>query len=197
MFLRADTRYIAGVDEAGRGALAGPVAAACVVLPPFPALVGVKDSKKIAEKDREVLFDAIVKKAVAIGIAFSSPASIDENNILVATLATMERAVANLGLEPDVILVDGRDRIRCKGRVVAIPGGDGKSLAIAAASVVAKVARDRLMRKLHSKHPAYNFLKNKGYGTKEHVDAIRRLGLLPQHRRSYNVKSIAKSAEML
>jgi ribonuclease HII len=183
-------RRIAGVDEAGRGALAGPVVAAAVILPPDPDLVGVDDSKRLTEPFRERLFGDVVRAAIAVRIAFGHPALIDEKNILQATLMTMHRAVSRLGVRPDLVLVDGRDAINWDGPVAAVKKGDGKSLAIAAASVVAKVARDRLMRKLHNRFPQYNFLRNKGYGSREHLEAIVAHGAAPPHRRSFRPKII-------
>jgi ribonuclease HII len=183
-------RRIAGVDEAGRGALAGPVVAAAVILPPHSGLVGVDDSKRLSEPFREQLFGAIVATATAVTISFGHPALIDERNILQATLMTMHRAVARLGIRPDMVLVDGRDAIDWDGPVAAVKQGDGKSLAIAAASVVAKVARDRMMRKLHNRFPQYNFVRNKGYGSREHLEAILANGTAPPHRRSFRLKVI-------
>jgi ribonuclease HII len=181
-----DASILAGTDEVGRGALAGPVVAAAVVLPRGSRLVGVDDSKMLDEDVRELLFDVIVQRALAVGIAVSHPREIDRRNVLCASLEAMARAVANLRMKPDVILVDGRDRIDLvEHRVVPVIGGDGRSLSIAAASVVAKVARDRLMRRMHKTHPEYNFLSNKGYGTKDHIDAIVQHGMAPIHRRTY------------
>jgi ribonuclease HII len=183
-------RLVAGVDEAGRGALAGPVVSAAVILPPDPDLIGVNDSKKIPEKTRETLFDTIISASVGVTIALGSPALIDERNILQATLYTMHRAVSRLRTRPDIVLVDGRDVFQWDGPVVAVKKGDSQSLAIAAASVVAKVARDRLMRKLHKQFPHYNFESNKGYGSREHMDAIIERGLAPVHRRSFRPKVV-------
>jgi ribonuclease HII len=180
-----DGATLAGADEVGRGALAGPVVAAAVVLPRDSRLIGVDDSKVLGEDEREALFAVIVRAALSVGIGFSHPRDIDRRNILNASLEAMARAVANLRRETDVLLVDGRDGLDVDGRVVPVVKGDGKSLSIAAASVVAKVARDRLMRRLHNRHPAYNFLSNKGYGTKDHIDAIVRHGMAPIHRRSF------------
>ena len=196
-FRAGDQTMLAGVDEAGRGALAGPVVAAAVILPPYSNLTRVRDSKIVSEQERERLFSEIVDTALAIGIACSNARFIDTNNILVATLAAMTNAVKNLGMEPNVVIVDGRDIPVAPGRVIPVIGGDRTSLAIAAASILAKVARDRMMRKLHEKHPVYNFLKNKGYGTKEHVAAITAHGLISKHRKSYRVKSIEKNLQML
>jgi ribonuclease HII len=183
-------RVIAGVDEAGRGALAGPVVAAAVILPPDPGIIGVDDSKRLPERRREELFDEIVTAANAVAISFGHPPLIDERNILQATLMTMHRAVSRLGVRPDLVLVDGRDVIHWDGPVMAIVKGDATSLAIAAASVVAKVARDRMMRKLHRRFPHYNFVRNKGYGSREHLEAILEHGTAPPHRRTFRPKVV-------
>jgi ribonuclease HII len=188
--------YLAGVDEAGRGALAGPVVAAAVVLPPDSGLVGVNDSKRLTETQREAVFPLIVENALSIGIGIGKPALIDSRNILNATLAVMARAVANLRVSPSIILVDGRDRFECPGVVVPVVGADHRSLVVAAASVIAKVTRDRLMRRLHAKYPVYNFLENKGYGTREHLGAISRHGVIPEHRKSYRLKTVEKTGRL-
>jgi ribonuclease HII len=195
-FLQADARVLAGVDEAGRGALAGPVVAAAVILPPLSGLIGVNDSKKLKEAEREEYFDQIIEIAISIGIAQGTPRRIDRDNILNATLFAMAGAVAKLTVEPDIVLVDGRDTIYAGGRVIPVTRGDGKSLAVASASIVAKVMRDRTMRRLHRRHPEYNFTKNKGYGTKEHRQAILKYGILPQHRKTFTMKGIEKNAGM-
>ncbi len=187
---------LAGIDEVGRGALAGPVVAAAVILPRSSRLLGVNDSKALTEDEREALFQEIVLTARAIGISFNHPIAIDRDNILNATLITMARAYGNLGAGVDLVLIDGRDSIDIQTRVVPVIGGDGKSLSIAAASIVAKVARDRAMRRLHNSHPAYNFNNNKGYGTREHLDAIRKHGVTPLHRRSYRIKAVEKSPRL-
>lgn len=180
----------------GRGALAGPVVAAAVVLPRGSELIGVDDSKTLTEEEREALFSVIVGRAVAVGIALSHPQEIDRRNVLNASLQAMARAVGNLRIETDIILVDGRDRIDLSGRVVPVVGGDGKSLSIAAASVVAKVSRDRLMRRMHRAHPVYNFISNKGYGTKDHIDALARHGMAPIHRRTYCAAAVEKETSL-
>lgn len=197
MFQREGVHLLAGVDEAGRGALAGPVVAAAVVLPPLAGLLGVTDSKRLRPERREQLYGAILERAVAVGVAWSGPTFIDRNNILVATLSAMARAVARLTVSPDVILVDGNDGFEHPARVVPVPGGDGKSLAVAAASIVAKVTRDRMMDRLHRRYPAYNFRANKGYGTREHREAIIRHGMIAEHRKSYRIKGIEKDPKML
>ena len=187
---------IAGVDEAGRGALAGPVVSAAVVLRDDSRLLHVNDSKTIEEDEREALFAEIVASALSVGISFSQPAAIDRHNILQATLMSMHRAVNALRLTPDIVLVDGRELFQWQGRMVPVIKGDGKSLRVAAASIVAKVARDRLMRRLHRMYPRYGFDQNKGYGTREHWDAIRAHGMADVHRRSFVVKYIENQQPM-
>ncbi len=195
-YLSVGERLLAGVDEAGRGALAGPVVAAAVILPPDSGLFGVNDSKRLTEMRRESLFSSIVETAISVGIGVGQPALIDSENILNATLIAMARAVGNLGRIPALVLVDGRDGIDCLTGVVPVIGGDHKSLSIAAASVVAKVTRDRLMRKLHRRYPVYNFENNKGYGTREHLEAIERHGTTPVHRQSYRLKTVEKTLSL-
>jgi ribonuclease HII len=184
------------LDEAGRGALAGPVVAAAVILPWDSGLEGVNDSKLLTEKQRESLFPEIVSKALSVGIGVGHPALIDNRNILSATLDVMGRALRNLKLTPAVTLIDGRDRIESATTVISVIGGDRKSLSIAAASIVAKVSRDRLMRRLHKRFPAYNFFKNKGYGTREHLEAIGRHGMIAAHRKSYRIKTVEKTPRL-
>jgi ribonuclease HII len=187
---------LAGVDEAGRGALAGPVVAAAVVLRDDCDLIRVYDCKAVREADRESLFQDIVASALSVGIAFSHPAVIDRDNILQATLASMHRAVAALRLQPDLVLVDGRETIQWPGRVVPVVKGDAQSLCVAAASIVAKVARDRFMRRLHRVFPGYHFDQNKGYGTREHWAAIVAQGAAAVHRRSFLTKGVANEPSM-
>ncbi len=188
---------IAGVDEAGRGALAGPVVAAAVVLRGDCDLIRIYDSKAVDENDRESLFHDIVASAVSVGIAFSHPAVIDRDNILRATLASMHRAVAALRLRPDMVLIDGREGIQWPySHVVPVIKGDAKSLCVAAASIVAKVARDRFMRRLHRAFPSYHFDQNKGYGTRDHLAAIAAHGAVVVHRRSFLGKVVANEPSM-
>ena len=189
-------KILAGVDEAGRGALAGPVVAAAVILPRDSGLVGVNDSKRVSESQREALFPEIVKTALAVGIGIGNPRLIDSRNILNATLTAMARAIGCLRITPSIVLVDGRDRVECEVPVIPVIGGDRRSLSIAAASIVAKVTRDRLMRRLHARYPAYNFLENKGYGTREHLEAISRHGMIPDHRKSYRLKTVEKTERL-
>lgn len=174
---------IAGVDEAGRGPLAGPVVAAAVVL--GTVIEGVNDSKKLSEKKRELLYDRITREAVAYGIGQVDPRGIDEMNIRNATLAAMKQAVENLGIALDRVLVDGRDVIDVKYPVEAVVHGDATCYSIAAASILAKVTRDREMRKLDAKYPEYGFGQHKGYGTAAHIEVLRRIGPCPIHRASF------------
>lgn len=177
--------YIAGVDEVGRGPLAGPVVAACVILDKNKQILYLNDSKKLSEKKREALYTEICDSAVAYGIGIVSPARIDEINILNATYEAMRAAISNLKLKPDILLNDAVHIPEVDIKQVSIIKGDAKSVSIAAASIVAKVSRDRLMVDYDSLYPEYKFAKNKGYGTKEHISAIKEHGLCPIHRRSF------------
>ncbi len=185
--------HICGVDEAGRGPLAGPVCAAAVILPEGCIIEGVNDSKKLTEKKREALFDVIIETAVSCSIAFGTVEEIERDNILAATMNTMRRAVEGLSVKADFAMIDG-NRIppldipsRC------IVGGDAKSMSIAAASILAKVSRDRLMLKYAEQYPEYAFEKHKGYGTKLHVERILEYGECPIHRPSFLKKIYAKN----
>ncbi len=177
---------VCGVDEAGRGPLAGPVFAAAVIMPPGLIIEGVNDSKKISEKKRAELFDIICEKALSYGIAAASESEIDSINILQATYLAMERAVAALDTVPDMILVDGNrlpPHLPCEARTIV--KGDALSHSIACASILAKVARDTYILRLDEQYPQYGFAKHKGYGTAAHVDALREHGISPVHRRSF------------
>ena len=176
---------ICGVDEAGRGPLAGPVCAAAVILPHGLVIDGLNDSKKLSEKKREALFPLICEQALACSIAFSSVEEIEEINILQAAMLAMKRAIGGLNPQPELALIDGN---RCPETEVEsrfLIGGDGKCASIAAASVLAKVTRDRLMREMAEKYPLYGFEKHKGYGTKAHVEALRLYGPCEIHRPSF------------
>ena len=169
----------------GRGPLAGPVVAACVILDKNKQILYLNDSKKLSEKKREALYKEICESAVAYGIGIVSPARIDEINILNATYEAMRAAISNLKLKPDILLNDAVHIPKVDIKQVSIIKGDAKSVSIAAASIVAKVSRDRLMVEYDSLYPEYKFAKNKGYGTKEHIAAIKEHGLCPIHRRSF------------
>ena len=185
-------KVICGVDEAGRGPLAGPVYAAAVILPDGLEELGINDSKKMTEKKREALFDIICDNAIAYGIGFATEKEIDEINILQATYLAMRRAFEGLDIKPDMALVDGN---RDPGLGVAtrtIVKGDANSMSIAAASILAKVTRDRYMLEMDKKYPEYQFAKHKGYGTKLHYEMIEQYGILPDHRRSFLKKILEK-----
>ena len=176
---------VCGIDEAGRGPLAGPVVAAAVILPKNCEILYLNDSKQLTEKRREAMFDEIKDKAVAYGIGMASPARIDEINILQATYEAMRQAIAQLNPLPQVLL---NDAVRIPGvalQQVPIIKGDAKSLSIAAASVLAKVTRDRLMREYDALMPEYGFASNKGYGSAAHIEALQQYGPTPIHRRSF------------
>jgi len=177
--------YICGVDEAGRGPLAGPVCAAAVILPRGIEIAGLNDSKKLSAKKREALFDEIIKQAVAYGIAYASEKEIDEINILNATFTAMNRAISQLEQKPVLALVDGNTVKGIEMQARNVVGGDGKSASIAAASILAKVSRDRLMLEMAEKYPEYSFEKHKGYGTKVHYAALREYGPSPIHRLTF------------
>lgn len=183
-----DRRYsgvVIGTDEAGRGPLAGPVVAGACILPDGYFPHGLDDSKKLSEKKREQLYDEITANALFWGVGMASAAEIDEINILNAALLAMRRAIANAGGNPDVILVDGNVDRGFGREAHAIVGGDAKSPSIAAASIIAKVSRDRLMTELDAKYPEYGFAKHKGYPTKAHKLAVYEYGPCPEHRRSF------------
>ena len=176
---------ICGIDEAGRGPLAGPVVAAAVILDVNCPILYVNDSKKLSEKKREELYDEIMEKAVSVGVGIASPETIDEINILQADYVAMREAVSQLTPKPEVFLNDAVTIPGIGGRQVPIIKGDAKSLSIAAASIIAKVTRDRMMREYDKLFPKYDFAKNKGYGTAEHVAALKKFGPTPIHRRSF------------
>ena len=176
---------ICGIDEAGRGPLAGPVVAAAVILPRDVDYIYLNDSKKVTEKRREALFEQIVSTAVSYGIGIVSHDIIDEINILQATYKAMREAVENMKIRPDICLVDAVTVPELDIPQVPIVKGDAKSLSIAAASVLAKVTRDRIMIELGERYPQYGFEKHKGYGTKAHIDAIKGYGPCPEHRKTF------------
>lgn len=176
---------ICGIDEAGRGPLAGPVCAAAVILPENCIIDGLDDSKKLTEKKREALFDVITEKAIAYGIATASEKEIDEINILQATFLAMRRALNCLDSQPDFALVDGNRDPGLPIPTLTVVKGDSLSASIAAASILAKVTRDRLMLEADKTYPAYNFAKHKGYGTKVHYEALEKYGPCEIHRMSF------------
>ena len=178
-------RMIAGIDEAGRGALCGPVVAAAVILPPCLTISDVDDSKKISPKERERLFDLIMSLALSVGVGMGTPELIDRVNILQATRFAMVEAVKKLASQPDFLLIDGITPIDSPIPQKTIKKGDSLSLSIAAASIIAKVSRDRLMRELDVLHPGYGFANHKGYGCASHMEAIRRLGPTAVHRKTF------------
>ena len=182
---------VAGVDEAGRGPWAGPVVAAAVVLDPGRIPPGIDDSKALDADARERLYGQIAAAALAIGVGIGDVERIDRDNILAATMWAMARAVGELELEPKLAIVDGNRAPRLSCPVRTIVKGDAKCLSIAAASIVAKVTRDRLMIALGRELPGYGFERHKGYGTREHEDALRRLGVTPHHRRSFRQIQLA------
>ena len=179
----ADGLIVAGMDEAGRGPLVGPVVAACAVMKPDSALLWVDDSKKLSEKRRELLYDEIRADALQWAVGMASAEEIDRLNILNATKLAMRRAAEQISA--DIWLIDAVKGLGLPGREVPIIKGDASSYAIAAASILAKVTRDRLLRDLDERYPGYGFLRNKGYGTAEHIVALRELGPCPEHRRSF------------
>ena len=185
-------KYICGVDEAGRGPLAGPVCAAAVILPEDACIPGLNDSKKLSEKKREQLFDVITGKALAYCVAYGTLEEIEKFNILEATFLAMNRAVEGLKIKADFALIDGNRapkgmKIPCE----TVVKGDSKSMSVAVASVLAKVSRDRLMLEYDKKYPLYDFKKHKGYGTKEHTELIKKYGPCGIHRLSF-LKNILK-----
>jgi ribonuclease HII len=176
---------IAGVDEVGRGPLAGPVIAAAVIFPPAALIPGITDSKKLTAKQREALFPFIREKALAIGLGSVEAEEVDRINILQAALKAMKMAVLRLPISPDLLLVDGNRALDLTVPQQCLIRGDARSLTIGAASIVAKVIRDKMMESCHIRFPEYNFPGNKGYGTREHLEALRRYGPCPLHRRTF------------
>lgn len=177
--------YICGIDEVGRGPLAGPVVAGAVILPKDCDILYLNDSKQLSEKKREELYDVIMEKAVATGLGFVSPERIDEINILQATYEAMREAIGKLNPMPDILLNDAVNIPGVNIKQVPIIKGDAKSISIAAASIIAKVTRDRLMVQYDTVYPEYGFASNKGYGAQMHIDALRKFGPTPIHRKSF------------
>ncbi len=180
-----DLGWICGIDEVGRGPLAGPVVAGAVILPRDGKILYLNDSKQLTAKKRDELYDVIMREAVAVGIGYASPARIDEINILQATYEAMREAISKLSVKPDVLLNDAVKIPQVDIRQVPIIKGDAKSVSIAAASIVAKVTRDRLMEEYDKVLPGYGFASNKGYGSAEHIAALKEIGPSPIHRQSF------------
>lgn len=177
-------KLIAGVDEVGRGPLVGPVVTSAVILPVDYYDERINDSKKISEKKREILYDVIMENALSVGIGISSEDVIDEVNILEATKIAMKEAISNLSIKPEHVLIDAV-KLDIDIPSTSIIKGDAKSISIAAASIIAKVTRDRMMYELDKKYPMYDFGKNKGYGTKKHVEALYKYGPIKEHRKTF------------
>ena len=181
----SDCEYICGIDEVGRGPLAGPVIAAAVILPKDLEILYLNDSKQVSEKKREEIYDIIMEKAISVGIGSASHAVIDEINILNATYVAMREAISNLKVKPDLLLNDAVHIPEVDITQVSLIKGDARSVSIAAASIVAKVTRDRMMIEYEKVFPGYGFASNKGYGSKEHIEALKTIGPCPIHRRSF------------
>ena len=177
-------KNICGIDEAGRGPLAGPVVVAGVIMPENSMIEGVNDSKKVSEKKRELLYDKIIEEAISYSVAIIGQDVIDDINILEATKKAMIEAVNNLSVKPEHLLIDAV-KLNVDIPQTSIIKGDAKSESIAAASIIAKVTRDRMMIELDKEHPEYDFKHNKGYGTKKHIDAIEKYGILKEHRKTF------------
>ena len=182
---KKEYRYIAGIDEVGRGPLAGPVMAAAVVLPPYCELPGIDDSKKLTPLKREKLYADIFEVALSVGIGRVDQVEIDKINILNASLKAMAIALKNLSCPVEYVLVDGIFPVATDVSQMTLKKGDSQSVLIAAASVVAKVTRDKIMEAYHDQYPCYNFARNKGYGTREHLDALKKYGCSPLHRKTF------------
>ncbi len=183
-------KLVCGVDEAGRGPLCGPVVAAAVILKPGDKIEGVNDSKKLSEKKREKLYQDIMDNALAVGVGMSDVDVIEKVNILNATKLAMKQAIDNLGIVPEYVLIDGNQMIDINIDGETVVSGDAKSESIAAASIIAKVTRDRMLIEWDKEYPEYGFAKHKGYGTKAHIEAIGKYGLTPLHRPSFCTKFV-------
>jgi ribonuclease HII len=195
-YLTKKVKYLAGVDEAGRGPLAGPVVAAAVIFNNNTNIKDVNDSKQLTEKQREKLYDKIISSALAYSVSLIESGVIDQVNILNATLRAMKQAVDDLKIKPDIILVDGNRKFQSDIPVITIVKGDAKSFSIAAASILAKVTRDRLMKELSADYPVYLWEQNKGYPTKQHREIIKTVGPSPLHRKSF-LKKILTEQQVL
>jgi ribonuclease HII len=194
-FLKENVKLIAGTDEAGRGPLAGPVVAASVIFSEKTRIRGVKDSKLLTEELREKLLPRILDKALAYSVAVVSHGEIDRINILQASLFAMSTAIKRLKIKPDLVLVDGNKVFFSSIPCIPIIDGDYKSFSIAAASIIAKVTRDRIMKKLCPKFPVYNWSSNKGYATREHIEAIKNFGPCSLHRKTFLSKILTEQTE--
>lgn len=190
-FLTNNIELIAGVDEAGRGPLAGPVVAAAVIFSPSVFIEGVNDSKKLSEPQRENLFPLIIEKSLAYSVSAITQNKIDEINILNASLLAMHNCIKRLDVKPELVLIDGNKSFNCDIPLRTIVKGDSKSFCIAAASILAKVARDRIMKRLSGYYPAYNWDKNKGYPTRQHIETLKLVGPSPLHRKTFLRKIFA------
>ena len=195
-YLNEKVQYLAGVDEAGRGPLAGPVVAAAVVFCKNTFIKDVNDSKQLTENQREKLFDEIIIKALSYSVSIIDHNVIDEVNILNATMLAMKKAVDGLNIQPDLVLVDGNRKFQSEIPVIPIVKGDAKSFSIAAASILAKVTRDRLMKNLAIQYPVYLWEQNKGYPTKQHREIIKMVGPSPLHRKTF-LKNILTKQQFL
>jgi ribonuclease HII len=195
-YLGKKIKYLAGVDEAGRGPLAGPVVAAAVVFRKSTIIKGVNDSKLLTEKQREALYEKIISSALTFSVSIVEPVVIDEVNILNATLRAMKQAVDDLKIKPNLVLVDGNKAYHSDIPVVPIVKGDSKSFSIAAASILAKVTRDRLMKELAVQYPVYLWEQNKGYPTRQHREIIKNIGPSPLHRKSF-LKNILTEQQVM
>ena len=196
-FLTERISIIAGVDEAGRGPLAGPVVAAAVIFDNETVIEGIDDSKKLSEKKREELFEIIKEKSLSFGIGIVDEKLIDEINILNAALQAMKYAAEQLITKPDLIIIDGNKSFKSDIPTKTIVQGDAKSFSIAAASIIAKVTRDRIRREASESYPEYLWHKNKGYGTKQHIEAIHKFGFTEFHRKSFLTKILSPAENLL
>ncbi len=194
-FRTENVELIAGVDEVGRGPLAGPVVAASVIFPKRIFIKGIRDSKMLTEEERERVLPKILDKSLACSVAVISHAEIDRINILQASLLAMYNSIARLKVQPDLVLVDGNKGFNYPVPVIPVVKGDAQSFSIAAASIVAKVARDRIMKRLCPRFPQYLWSKNKGYATPEHIKAIKIYGVSPLHRRTFLRRILEEGAE--
>jgi len=191
-FISDNIKFLAGVDEVGRGPLAGPVVAAAVIFNSQTEIEGINDSKKLTGTKREELYKIITDKALSFGFGLVEHTEIDEINILQATLKAMKQAVENLTLKPDIILIDGNKSFQSGITTKTIVKGDSKSFSIAAASILAKVKRDNMMKEYAKKYPQYFWEKNKGYGTKQHINAIKQFGATSLHRKTFLGRILGK-----